>query len=115
MAVSVYTFAPGRSVGVRAFPSSEVVLSVVEGSVIVTGWTDGQRLTAGSVTLIPKGRAFGVYNPGPRAATVMQVSSPPAWNADLQRPERRPRARRSAGRLPMRRPEGGPTPGGAAD
>jgi mannose-6-phosphate isomerase-like protein (cupin superfamily) len=94
MAVSVYTFAPGRSVGVRAFPSSETVLSVVEGSVIVTGWTDGQHLTAGSVTLIPKGRAFGVYNPGPKAATVMQVTSPPAWNADLQRPERRGPERR---------------------
>jgi mannose-6-phosphate isomerase-like protein (cupin superfamily) len=100
MAVSLYTFAPGRSVGVRAFPSSEIVLSVVEGTVVISGWSDGLRLTAGSVTMIPKGRAFGIYNPGPKAASVLQVSSPPAWNADLQRPERRPAKGRAAGSRP---------------
>jgi quercetin dioxygenase-like cupin family protein len=90
MSVSTYSFAPGRSVGVRTFPSSEVVLYVVEGSVVVSGWTDRQEAGAGSVTMIPAGRAFGVYNPGPSVATVLQVTSPPAWSADLQGPERAP-------------------------
>lgn len=95
MAVSLYVFAPGRAVGVRTFPGSEVVLYVVEGQVNVSGWRDGQLVKAGSVTLIPTGRAFGVHNPGPKPATVLQITSPPPWSADRQGPERPTRSRRS--------------------
>lgn len=88
MAVSLYSFAPGRAVGVRSFARSEIVLHVLEGAVNVSGWTGGQLLRAGSVVVIPKGRAFGIHNPGSGVARVLQVASPPTWSADVQGRER---------------------------
>jgi quercetin dioxygenase-like cupin family protein len=114
LSVSVYRFAPGRAVGIRSYADAEIVLTVLEGTVTLFGWDHNQTLTAGSVAYVPRGRPFGLHNPGKSVATVTQVASPAPWNSDLhavesRRPKRPRWSKRAAGRPSVQKRSASPS------